>query len=203
MTSSEAEPKKTLNRMTLLLLATGLVVGIAVGYGASYLFYQQEISKLQISLSDVESDLSIAQASLADVKSALSIAQTEIFSLESELSESQEESIVDTSLLINKSLPFETTVGDNLVLGKITEKRADLGTLPQGSTAQFQLSIFNDADRPQSLLLSVDGNASKLITFDMIELVQPSSTSSVTILVNASVEKGFYCGIIVIRSIYE
>jgi len=189
MNSSEAEPKKIINRMAFMLLVTGLVVGIVVGYGASYLVYQQEISRLQISLSAVQSDLSIAQA--------------EISSLESELSKSQEESIADTSLLINKSLSFEAVVGDNLVLGKITEKRADLGTLPQGSTAEFQISISNKADRPQKLLLSVDGNASKLITFDMIELVQPSSTSSVTILVNASVEKGFYCGIIVIRSIYE
>jgi len=189
MTSNEAEPKKTLNHMTLLLLATGLVVGLAVGYGASYLVYQPEISKLQISLSDVESDLSIAQA--------------EIISLESNLLESQEEPLVDTSLLINRSLPFEAMVGDNLVLGKITEKRADLGTLPQGSTAQFQLSISNNADRPQILLLSVDGNASKLITFDVIELVQPGSTASVTILVNASVEKGFYYGIIVIKGVYE
>ena len=203
MTSSEAEPKKLLTRMTLLLLATGLVVGIAVGYGASYLVYQQEISRLQISLSDVESDLSIAQASLSAIESDLSIAQAESSSIESGISKSQEESIADTSLLINKSLPFETTVGDNLVLGKITEKRADLGTLPQGSTAQFQLSIFNNADRPQKLLLSVDGNASKLITFDVIELVQPGSTASVTILVNASVERGFYCGIIVIRGVYE
>jgi len=203
MESSEAEPKKILNRMAFMLLAIGLVVGIAVGYGASYLVYQQEISRLQISLSDVESDLFNAQASLSDIQSDLSIAQAEIFSLEAELSESQEESIVDTSLLINKSLPFEAMVGDNLVLGKITEKRADLGTLPQGSTAQFQLSISNNAARPQSLLLSVDGNASKLITFDVIELVQPGSTASVTILVNASVERGFYCGIIVIRGVYE
>lgn len=189
MESSEAEPKKILNRMAVMLLVTGLVVGIAVGYGASYLVYQREISGLQISLSAVESDLSIAQA--------------EIFSLESELSKSQVESIVDTSLLINQSLPFEATVGDNLVLGKITEKRADLGTLPQGSTAQFQLSISNNADRPQKLLLSVDGNASKLITFDAIELVQPGSTASVTILVNASVEKGVYYGIIAMKGVYE
>ena len=189
MNSSEAEPKKTLNRMAFMLLATGLVIGIAVGYGASYLVYQQEISRLQISLSAVQSDLSIAQA--------------EISSLESELSKSQEESIADTSLLINKSLPFEALVGDNLVLGKITMEKADLGTLPQGSTAQFEIPISNNADRPQRLLLSVDGNASKLITFDVIELVQPGTTSSVTILVNASVEKGFYCGIIVIRGVYE
>ncbi len=189
MESSEAEPKKILNRMTLLLLATGLVVGIAVGYGASYLVYQQEISRLQISLSAVQSDLSIAQA--------------EISSLESELSKSQEESIADTSLLINKSLSFEAIVGDNLVLGKITETRADLGTLPQGSTAQFQLSISNNADRPQTLLLSVEGNASIIITFDAIEIVQPGSTASVTILVNASAEKGFYYGIIVIKGVYE
>ena len=104
MESSEAEPKKILNRMAVMLLVTGLVVGIAVGYGASYLVYQQEISGLQISLSTVQSDLSIAQA--------------EVSSLESEISKSQEESIVDTSLLVNKSLPFEATVGDNLVLGK-------------------------------------------------------------------------------------
>jgi len=189
MESNEAEPKKTLNRMAFMSLATVLVIGIAVGYGASYLVYQQEISRLQISLSAVQSDLSIAQA--------------EIFSLESGLSKSQEESIAETSLLINKSLSFEAIVGDNLVLGKITEKRADLGTLPQGSTAQFQLSISNNADRPQNLLLSVDGNASKLITFDVIELVQPGSTASVTILVNASVEKGFYYGIIVIKGVYD
>lgn len=189
MESSEAEPKKILNRMAVMLLATGLVVGIAVGYGASYLVYQQEISRLQISFSAVQSNLSIAQA--------------EISSLESNLSKSQEEPIADTSLLVNKSLPFEAAVGDNLVLGKITEKRADLGTLPQGSTAQFQLSIPNNADQPQRLLLSVDGNASKLITFDVIEIVQPGSTASVTILVNASVEKGFYCGIIVIKGVYE
>ena len=189
MNSSEAEPKKILNRMTFMILATGLVVGIVVGYGAGYLVYQQEISRLQISLSAVQSDLSIAQA--------------EISSLESELSESQEESIGDTSLLINKSLSFETVVGDNLILGKITEKIADLGTLPQGSTAQFQLSISNNADRPQKLLLSVEGNASIIITFDLIEIVQPGSTTSVTVLVNASVEKGFYYGIIVIRGVYE
>lgn len=189
MESSEAEPKKILNRMAVMLLATGLVVGIFVGYGASYLVYQQEISRLQISLSAVQSDLYIAQA--------------EISSLESEISKSQVESIVDTSLLVNKSLPFEATVGDNLVLGKITEKRADLGTLPQGSTAQFQLSISNNADQTQRLLLSVEGNASKLITFDVIEIVQPGSTANVTILVNASVEKGFYCGIIVIKGVYE
>lgn len=189
MNSSEAETKKILNRMTLMLLATGLVIGIAVGYGAGYLVYQQKISRLQISLSAVQSDLSIAQA--------------EIFSLESELSKSQEESIVDTSLLINNSLSFEAMVGDNLVLGKITVERADLGTLPQGSTAEFQISISNNADRPQKLLLIVDGNASKLITFDVIELIQPGSTTSVTILVNASVEKGFYCGIILIKGVYE
>jgi len=189
MNSSEAEPKKILNRMAFMLLAAGLVVGIAVGYGAGYLVYQPEISGLQISLSAVQSDLSIAQA--------------EISSLESELSESQEEPIVDTSLLINNSLPFEAVVGDNLVLGKITLERADLGTLPQGSTAQFQLPLSNIADRPQKLLLIVDGNASKLITFDIIDLVQPGSTASVTILINASVEKGFYCGIIVIRGVYE
>jgi len=188
MNSREAEQKTILNRM-IVLLFTGLVVGIAVGYGASYLVYRPEISRLQINLSTVQSNLSIAQA--------------EISSLESEISKSQEESIAGTSLLINKSLPFETIVGDNLVLGKITEKRADLGTLPQGSTAQFQLSISNNADRPQKLLISVDGNASKLITFDVIELVQPGSTASVTILVNASVEKGFYYGIIVINGVYE
>ncbi len=203
MTSSEAEPKKVINRMAFMLLATGLVVGIALGYGASYLVYQQEISRLQINLSDVESDLSIAQASLSAVQSDLSISQAEISSLESELSESQEESIADTSLLINNSLSFETMVGDNLVLGKITVERADLGTLPQGSTAEFQISISNNADLPQKLLLSVDGNASKLITFDVIELVQPGSTASVTILINASVEKGFYYGIIVIKGVYE
>jgi len=189
MNSIEAEPKKSLNRMAFMLLATGLVVGIAVGYGVGYLVYQPEISRLQISLSTVQSNLTIAQA--------------EIISLESELSKSQEEPIADTSLLINKSLSFEAIVGDNLVLGKITEKRADLGTLPQGSTAQFQLSISNNADRPQKLLLSVDGNASQLITFDVIELVQPGSTASVTILVNASVEKGFYCGIIAMKGVYE
>ncbi len=93
-------------------------------------------------------------------------------------------------------------MGDNLVLGKITEKRADLGTLPQGSTAQFQLSVSNNADRPQRLLLSVEGNASIIITFDAIEIVQPGSTASVTILINASVEKGFYYGIIVIKGVY-
>ena len=189
MTSSEAEPKKILNQMTFMILAIGLVVGIAVGYGVGHLVYQPEISKLQNSLSDIQSELSIAQA--------------EIISLESELSESQEEPVVDTSLLINKSLPFEAIVGDNMVLGKITMERADLGTLPLGSTAQFEFSISNDADRPQRLLVSVDGNASKLITFEVTELVQPSSTASVNILVNASVEKGFYCGIIVIRGVYE
>jgi len=188
MTSSEAEPKKILNQMMVLLFA-GIFVGIAVGYFASYLVYQPEISKLQNSLSDIQSDLSIAQA--------------EIISLESEISESQEEPVVDTSLLINKSLPFEAMVGDNMVLGKITMERADLGTLPQGSTAEFQLSISNDADRPQRLLLSVDGNASTLITFDVTELVQPGSTASVTIVVNASVEQGFYCGVIVIRGVYD
>jgi hypothetical protein len=188
MGSNEAEPKKILNRMIVMLI-TGLVVGIAVGYGTGYLVYQPEISRLQISLSAVQSDLSIIQA--------------EISSLESEFSKSQEEPIADPSLLVNKSLPFEAVVGDNLVLGKITEKRADLGTLPQGSTAQFQLSISNNADRPQKILLSVDGNASKLITFDVIEIVQPGSTASVTILVNASVEKGFYYGIIVIEGVYE
>jgi hypothetical protein len=189
MDSSEAEPKKTQNRMAFMLLVAGIVFGFAVGYGVGYLVCQPEISRLQISLSDIESDLSVAQA--------------EISSLESELSKSQEEPIAETSLLINKSLSFETIVGDNLVLGKITEKRADLGTLPQGSTAQFQLSISNNADRPQKILLSVDGNASKLITFDVIEIVQPGSTASVTILVNASVEKGFYYGIIVIEGVYE
>jgi len=188
MNSSEAETKKILNRM-IVMLFTGLVVGIAVGYGIGYLVYQPEISRLQISLSAVQSDLYIAQA--------------EISSLESNLSKSQEESIADTSLLVNKSLSFEAVVGDNLVLGKITEKIADLGTLPQGSSAQFQISISNNADRPQKLLLSVEGNASQIITFDVIELVQPGSTTSVTVLVNASVEKGFYCGIIVIRGEYE
>lgn len=189
MKSSEAEPKKILNRMTFMILATVLVVGIAIGYGTGYLFYKPEISRLQISLSAVQSDLSIAQV--------------EIISLESELSKSQEESIADTSLLINKSLSFETIVGDSLVLGKITEKRADLGTLPQGSTAEFQISISNNADRPQQLMISVDGNASKLITFGMIELVQPGSTISVNVLVNASMEKGFYFGIIVINGVFE
>jgi hypothetical protein len=37
----------------------------------------------------------------------------------------------------------------------------------------------------------------------VIELVQPGSTASVTILVNASVEKGLYYGIIVINGVYE
>ena len=188
MKSSEAKPK-ILNRSAIMLLATGLVVGIAVGYGSSYLVYQPEISRLQTSLSAVHSDLSIAQS--------------EFSSLESEFSKSQEEPIADASLLINKSLPFEAILGDNLVLGKITEKRADLGTLPLGSTAQFEISISNNAERPQRLWLRVDGNASKLITFDVIDIVQPGSTASVNILVNASVEKGSYCGIIVIRGVYE
>lgn len=182
------EPK-ILNHMAFMLFAIGLVVGIAVGYGAGYLFYQEEISRLQISLSAVQSDLSIAQ--------------DEISSLESEPSKSQEEPVADASLLINKSLPFMAVVGDNLVLGKITMEKADLGTLPQGSTAQFEIPISNNAERPQRLWLRVDGNASKLITFDVIDIVQPGSTASVTILVNASVEKGFYLGIIVIRGVYE
>jgi len=185
---SESGSKKILNRMTFMLLAIGLIVGIALGYGCSYLVYHQENSRLQISLSALQSNLSIAQA--------------EVSSLESELSMIQEEPIIDTSLLVNKSLPFEAIVGDNLVLGKITMERADLGTLPQGSTAEFHISISNYADRPQRLLLRVDGNASKLITFDVIEIVQPGSTAIVTVMVNASVEKGVYHGIIVISGVH-
>ena len=71
------------------MIVVGLVIGVIVGFGIGYMMYQPQISQLQSTLSDTQSDLSASQSEVQSLQGQLAEARTNITSLETQLSQSQ------------------------------------------------------------------------------------------------------------------
>ncbi len=76
-----------MNKNTLLV--AGLIVGFITGFGISFFMSQPQITQLQSTLSDTQSDLSASQSEVQSLQSQLADAQTDVASLETQLVASQ------------------------------------------------------------------------------------------------------------------
>jgi len=73
----------------IIMILVGLVIGVIIGYGLGYMMYQPQISQLQSTLTDTQSDLSASQSEVQSLQALLVEAQTNITSLETQLSQLQ------------------------------------------------------------------------------------------------------------------
>lgn len=94
---------------------------------------------------------------------------------------------------------IKMTIGDSLVLGRVTDELADLGTVKKGDTASYTIIIHNSEDNPVKVVPSASGNISELVDFEYQEVVEAQSSANITVRINADAEKGFYSGLISVR----
>jgi chromosome segregation ATPase len=72
-----------------IMILVGLVIGVIVGYSIGYVMCRPQISQLQSTLSDTQSDLSASQSEVQSLQGQLADAQINITSLETQLSQLQ------------------------------------------------------------------------------------------------------------------
>lgn len=94
-------------------------------------------------------------------------------------------------------------IGDRLILGKVTDELADLGTIKEGDSASYEIVISNGEDEPVEIIARVSGNISALITFDYDEIIEPQSSGVITVNISGDVQKGPYTGVIVVERVNE
>jgi len=94
---------------------------------------------------------------------------------------------------------IQVTIGDRIVLGRITDELADLGTVKKGDNASYIIIIHNGENNPVKVVPSASGNISELVGFDYQEVVEAQSSANITVLINADAEKGSYSGLISVK----
>lgn len=91
------------------------------------------------------------------------------------------------------------SIGDRIILGKVTDELADLGTIKKGDKASFNIVIRNGEDEPVGIIASASGNISALITFDYYGIIESRSSGNITVHISGDGEEGSYSGIITVE----
>lgn len=107
---------------------------------------------------------------------------------------------VEGFMIFEQKIKF--SIGDRIVLGKITDELADLGTIKKGDKASYNITVKNNKDEVLKVFCSIEGNASEFITVDCPREIGPLSSANVTIAVNARGDYGYYEGKIIIKGCY-
>ena len=97
---------------------------------------------------------------------------------------------------------IKVTLGDRIVLGKITDVLADLGTIKWGDKASYEILIRNSEDEPVRIAVNTTGNISAVIDFNYPELIEPLSSEIVTVHISGK-KRGFYTGFIIVERANE
>lgn len=91
------------------------------------------------------------------------------------------------------------TIGDRIILAKVSDELADLGTIKRGDKASFNIVIRNGEDKPIRIVVNATGNVADLVTFDYAEVINPQSSGNITVHISGDGEEGSYSGIIAVE----
>jgi hypothetical protein len=91
-------------------------------------------------------------------------------------------------------------VGDRIVLGRVTDEMADLGTIKKGDKASFKIEINNGRKKPISIVAKADGDISPLVDFEYPEVIDARSSGTITVYVSGDTE-GSYSGTITVERV--
>lgn len=97
---------------------------------------------------------------------------------------------------------IRVTIGDRIILGRLTDELADLGTIKKGDKASYEITIHNGEDEPIHIFVNTTGNISQVVAFDYAELITAKSDGIITVNISGDTE-GFYCGIITVEQLSE
>ncbi|KTB48896.1 hypothetical protein DEALK_17430 [Dehalogenimonas alkenigignens] len=95
---------------------------------------------------------------------------------------------------------IKVTIGDSIILGKITDELADLGTINKGDKASYTITIHNAAEQTIKIKVNTNGNISQVATFTYSEIIAPKVNGVITVDVRGETA-GFYSGTITVERV--
>lgn len=97
---------------------------------------------------------------------------------------------------------IKVAIGDSIILGRITDELADLGTIKKGDKASYKIVIHNDKDESIHIVVNTTGNITQVVDFDYAEVVSPQSSGNITVNISGDTE-GSYSGTITVEQVSE